>query len=107
MQKPREILVAAVSLMFLIGVVPAPAQNKPQTSDAAYIAKAMSAAPKAVAKDAAIVRIDEGGKMTTLRQGKNGFTCMVIDEEKMCADANSMAFFDAWMKKQAPPDKLG
>ncbi len=31
----------------------------------------------------------------------------VIDEEKMCADANSMAFFDAWMEKQAPPDKLG
>jgi len=25
----------------------------------------------------------------------------------MCADANSMAFFDAWMKHQAPPEKLG
>lgn len=25
----------------------------------------------------------------------------------MCADANSMAFFDAWMKHQPPPDKLG
>jgi hypothetical protein len=85
----------------------AAAQKSAASSDAAYIAKAMSAAPKAVAKDASIVRMDEGGKMTTLRQGKNGFTCMVIDEEKMCADANSMAFFDAWMKKQAPPDKLG
>jgi hypothetical protein len=107
MRKPREILVAAVSLMFLIGVVPAPAQNKPQTSDAEYIAKAVSAAPKAVAKDAAIVRMDEGGKMTTLRQGKNGFTCMIVGQNKMCADANSMAFFDAWMKRQPPPDKLG
>ena len=92
MRKPREILVAAVSLMFLIGVVPAPAQNKPQTSDAEYIAKAVSAAPKAVAKDAAIVRMDEGEKMTTLRQGKNGFTCMIVGQNKMCADANSMAF---------------
>jgi hypothetical protein len=85
----------------------AAAQKKTASADAAYIAKAMSAAPKAVAKDATIARMDEGGKMTTLRQGKNGFTCMVIDEEKMCADANSMAFFDAWMEKQAPPDKLG
>src|SRR5439155_12461016 len=25
----------------------------------------------------------------------------------MCADANSMEFFDAVMKHQAPPDKLG
>ncbi len=54
-----------------------------------------------------IARMDESGKMTTLRQGKNGFTCMVIREEKMCADANSLAFFDAWMKHQPPPDKLG
>ncbi len=85
----------------------AAAQKKTASSDAAYIAKAMSAAPKAVAKDATIARMDEGGKMTTLQQGKNGFTCMVIGGEKMCADANSMAFFDAWMKKTAPPDKIG
>lgn len=51
--------------------------------------------------------MDDTGKMTTVRKGKNGFTCMVIGAEKMCADANSMAFFDAWMKHQPPPDKLG
>jgi hypothetical protein len=32
---------------------------------------------------------------------------MVIGTEKMCADANSVAFFDAWAKHQSPPDKLG
>ena len=32
---------------------------------------------------------------------------MVIDGDGMCADANSMAFFDAMMNKQPPPDKLG
>jgi hypothetical protein len=32
---------------------------------------------------------------------------MVVGEEKMCADANSLAFFDAWMKHQPPPDTLG
>ena len=32
---------------------------------------------------------------------------MVIMGVGMCADANSMAFFDAMMHKQTPPDKLG
>jgi hypothetical protein len=51
--------------------------------------------------------MEKDGKMTMLREGKNGFSCMVVSGEKMCADANSMAFFDAWAKHQPPPDKLG
>jgi len=94
-----------LSLVAFTGVVAA--QKKAAPSDAQYIAQAVSAAPRAIAKDAAIVRMDETGKMTTIRQGKNGFTCMVVGAEKMCADANSLAFFDAWMKHQPPPDKLG
>jgi hypothetical protein len=76
-------------------------------SDAAYIAKALSAAPPGVAKGAGVARIDKDGKMQTLRESKNGFTCLVMAGDIMCADANSMAFFDAAMKKQAPPAKLG
>jgi hypothetical protein len=76
-------------------------------SDAAYIAKALSAAPPGVAKGAGVARIDKDGKMQTLRESKNGFTCLVMAGNIMCADANSMAFFDAAMKKQAPPTKLG
>jgi len=97
----------AVVLSLVVLTVGVDAQKKAESSDAEYIAEALSAAPKAVGKDATIVRMDESGKMTTIRQGKNGFTCMVVSAEKMCADANSMAFFDAWMKHQAPPDKLG
>lgn len=81
--------------------------KKGETSDASYIARALSAAPPAVAKGAAVARLDKDGNMQTLREGKNGFTCMVIVGNVMCADANSMAFFDAVMKKETPPDKLG
>lgn len=97
------------ALVLLLGCFAAfvAAQKKAAPSDAEYIARASSAAPKEVAKDAAIVRMDEKGNMTTVRAGKNGFTCMVISGETMCSDANSMAFFDAWMKHQTPPDKLG
>lgn len=103
----KLILCLAVSLSLVVLVGFGSAQKKAETSDAQYIAQALSAAPKSVGKEAAVVRIDEAGKMTTIRPGKNGFSCMVVGREKMCADANSMAFFDAWMKHQSPPEKLG
>jgi len=83
------------------------AAKKAELTDAQYTAQALSAVPVSVAKDAALVRMGEGGKMNTLREGKNGFTCMIIGGNKLCAVANSMEFFDAVMKHQAPPDKLG
>jgi len=83
------------------------AAGKAGMSNAAYMAKALSAAPPGVAKGAGVVRMDKNGNPQTLRESKNGFTCMIIGTDIMCADANSMAFFDATMKKQTPPDKLG
>ena len=105
MRKLISGLAVSLSLVFLVGF--AVAQKKAEPSDSQYIAQALSAAPKSIAKGAAVVRMDESGKMATLRAGKNGFSCMVVSGNKMCADANSMAFFDAWMKHQAPPEKLG
>ena len=106
MRKLTTSFAMAASVLVFVGF--AAAQKKEATPDAQYIAQALSAAPKSVAKDAAVVRVDESGKMTTLRAGKNGFSCMVIPPgEKMCADANSLAFFDAYAKHQPPPEKLG
>lgn len=83
------------------------APKKTSSSDAAYKAKALSAAPSGIAKDAGIARFDKDRKMETLRESKNGFTCMTVLGNPMCADANSMAFFDAMMSKKDPPDKIG
>ena len=83
------------------------APKKAGSSDAGYIAKSLAAAPKSIAKDAGVARFEKDGTMKTLRESKNGFTCMVIMGNAMCADANSMAFFGAMMKKENPPDKLG
>jgi hypothetical protein len=80
---------------------------KAELSDAQYTQKALSAAPAGIAKDAGVSREDKGGGMKTLRESKNGFTCMVALGSPMCADENSMAFFGAWMKHQNPPDKNG
>jgi hypothetical protein len=81
--------------------------KKAEISDSAYTAQALSAAPKAIAKDAGVVRMDADGKMKTLRESKNGFTCMVMATDKMCNDGNSMEFFGAMMKGETPTDKVG
>jgi len=89
------------------GGTPKGAAQKGESADAAYISRALSAAPAGVAKGAGVARLDKDGKPQMLRESKNGFTCMVMLGNMMCADANSMAFFDAAMKKQTPPDKPG
>jgi hypothetical protein len=83
------------------------ATKKGELSEAQYMAKALAAAPKSIAKDAGVARMDKDGKMQTLRDSKNGFTCMLVLGNPMCADANSMAFFEAYSKHENPPDKLG
>lgn len=80
---------------------------KTGSSDSAYIARALTAAPPGIAQGAGVARIDKDGNMQSLRESKNGFTCLIMLNDIMCADANSMAFFGATMKKQTPPDKLG
>ena len=95
---------------FALGQESTPAKmpaQKSSSSNAAYIAKALTAAPPGVAKGAGVARIDMDGNVQTVRESKNGFTCLVMLNAIMCADANSMAFFGAAMKKQSPPDKLG
>jgi hypothetical protein len=100
----KIIFVGAV-LLFIIGA----AANAQQTqmSDSDYMAQALSAAPEAVAKGAAVVRVEKDGSMRTLRAGNNGFTCMIMGTDKMCNDRNSMMFFHALMKHVRPPNKVG
>jgi hypothetical protein len=105
MQKTK--VSANVTLLLVTAVILAMAQKKSEPSDAQYTSQALSAAPRAIAKEAAVVRMDADGKMRTLREGRNGFTCMVVGTDKMCNDANSMEFIDALMKHQPPPDKVG
>ena len=104
MRTLRTICQIAVSLLIVAAAADA---QQAKMSDAKYIAAATSAAPKSVAAGAAVVRMEADGSMTTLRSGKNGFTCMIIGPNKMCADANSMDFMHAMMMKTPPPDKIG
>lgn len=96
----------------LVAMGSAQAANQAAPTDAQMIASAMHAAPAHIAKDASIVVADAAGNMRTLREGNNGFTCMpdspvTPGPDPMCLDRNSLAWAQAWMAHQPPPDKLG
>jgi hypothetical protein len=72
------------------------------------IARALSAAPPDVAKAATVVEMDGQGKMTVLRAGTNGFTCMPGDltgvaQPAMCADESSMQWFRDFAEHKPKP----
>lgn len=104
MRALKTIFAIAVSLCAVTAVAKA---QQAQMSDSEYIAQALSAAPKAIAKGAAVVRAGKDGAMRTLRPGKNGFTCMIVGTDRMCNDRNSMEFIQAMMNHVPPPNKVG
>lgn len=103
-----------IALAMVVAAATQTAEAKTKApSDAGLIAKAERAAPAAVAKGATIVAMDAGGKMRTLREGHNGFTCMpgnpaVPGPDSMCMDQNAFAWAGAWMAHKPPtPGKVG
>ena len=73
------------------------------------VASAESAAPAALAHDAAVVTVGADGKMTQVRAGKNGWTCLpdapdTPGVDPMCFDANAGKWVQAWAGHKPPPD---
>ena len=84
------------------------AQAQQGMTDDQIVAKLASAAPPAIVKEATIAAMEPDGKMRTIRQGTNGFTCMITPGAPMCADNNAMEWAQARsVKAAAPPDKTG
>lgn len=79
--------------------------------NSAFIAKAMTAAPQAVGKNATIVRVNDKFEPTdTLQQGKNGFICGIEPDSGIpyCADGNAMAWYKAaYSGAAAMPEAAG
>ena len=99
----RHLIAIALGLPVLVLAGAANAQQ----GDAAYLKKVSTAAPPEIVRNAAIVRM-ANGQMQTLKQGNNGFTCMVTpDGIPMCGDAAAMEWANAWMTHAPPPDKVG
>jgi hypothetical protein len=99
------------------GSAPQPQANASETANASVaqptdpIESATAAAPASVSRDAAIVEAQADGSMKTLREGKNGWTCMpdsptTPGPDPMCMDKNAGTWAAAWMGKKTPPDMV-
>ena len=103
----RLLWTTAALVAFVCGSAVATRAQQRQATDAQYMAQALSAGPRAVARDAAVVRLGKDGTWRTLREGHNGFTCLIMGTDRMCNDANSMEFIRAKVNHAPPPDKVG
>ena len=75
-------------------------------SDAAKIARAMSAAPPSISKNATVMEMTADGKMKQLRAGTNGWMCMTeADGTPMCLDKEWQGWADGWINKKDPQIK--
>ncbi len=91
-------------------VVGAQKKNETKASD---IARAISAAPASIGEGAAVAEMDEQGKLTELRHGRNGWTCLVHDPgtpkgHPLCLDGNGLQWMADSMAGRVPAaDKTG
>lgn len=77
-------------------------------SSAEIIRSALSAAPREIADHAAVIAPNAAGKMTELKAGTNGWTCMADEPttpglDPMCLDGPSMQWAQALMSKARKP----
>jgi len=112
--KPLPVDLAVVAALLAIAASPcafAADADMPhgtaKTSDRQLIKSAMQAAPAKVSAGATIVAVGKDGKMRTLREGKNGFTCMPDNPttpgpDPMCMDKAALEWAGAWMAHQTP-----
>src|SRR5215208_6708319 len=76
-------------------------------SDSAFVRRATTGASRSISAEAAIARIDEKeGKVTSLREGTNGFTCGTLPDggdSPVCADEAGWDFLVSAFTKQPKP----
>ncbi|MDP9203189.1 MAG: hypothetical protein M3P26_14835, partial [Gemmatimonadota bacterium] len=99
-----------LGLALLLSTSAASAVAQGQSTKAHKIANAMTAAPRSISGQAAIMDwpATEGAQMATLRAGTNGWTCLpdfpaTKGNDPMCVDDQWMGFMGAMMTKATPP----
>lgn len=104
----RLYILASAAFAFSTSSIAAELTAEVPKGDAEFTAKAISAAPADIGKNATIIRIGDGFKTTTVKEGTNGWTCAVdTNGEPWCADAAGLEWFKAISTMAEPPDKSG
>jgi len=102
----RKAMAAATAVLIMASWTAAAQEPKSKGSDAAKIARAMSAAPPEISRKATILDIGADGQMKQLRAGTNGWVCMTEGSgAPMCLDTEWQGWADAMMNKADPQIK--
>ena len=102
----RKAMAAATAVLIMAAWTAAAQEPKSKGSDAAKIARAMSAAPPEISRKATILDIGADGQMKQLRAGTNGWLCMTEGSgAPMCLDTEWQGWADAMMNKADPQIK--
>jgi len=96
-----------VPLVGIVLVAAAPIHRR-QADKEALIKSALAAAPANIASGAAVIAPGPDGKMTQLKAGTNGFTCLPDQPETpgkdaMCLDPQAMIWAQSWMSHDPAP----
>ena len=95
-------ILSASSLAFADGLM---------RSDDELIKVLKTAAPPAIVEHATIMNMGADGKMKTIQEGTNGWTCMDPGShgtgEPMCADKAGMEWAGTWVNKKPPTATIG
>jgi hypothetical protein len=99
----RKAMAAVTAVLIMAAWTAAAQEPKTRVSDAAKIARAMSAAPPEISRKATILDAGADGQMKQLRAGTNGWVCMTESSgAPMCLDKQWQAWADAWINKSDP-----
>ena len=96
----------AFCLAACLAVLAGSASAQQSSSQEAYMARVMKAAPPQIVADATIIKMD-GTEMQTLKKGSNGWTCMEANGVPMCLDPNAMEWAHAWQTHGPAPTSTG
>jgi hypothetical protein len=100
----------AIAVASALGGMSAAYADAPMRTDEELIKVLKTAAPPEIVEQATIMNMHDG-KMVTIQEGTNGWTCMDPGGhgkgEPMCADKAAMAWAGAWQNKKDPPAELG
>lgn len=104
----RLCILVSVSFAYAATGVAAELTAEIPKGDPEFTAKALTAAPAAIGKDATVIRLADGFNPTTVREGTNGWTCSIdLDGSPWCADAVGVEWFKAAYTQGEPPAKTG
>jgi len=102
--------IAAAMLVAAAPAAHAQMAHPPGMSHAQVIAAASAGGPEAVSANATIAWVDSAGRATVMRQGTNGFTCVIVVPDPfggpVCGDQNAAAWMMAFLTHQPQPPTM-